>query len=373
MQWPNKLYAAKKEQLRITPAWVLLQTTVEEWNVDNASRLAAALAYYAIFSMAPLLVIGGAITGMVFGQEAAQGKLVGQIARYVNSQEVAELIQTMIRKAGEPSTSFFATTVGIVVLFYAATGVFGELKDSLNLIWDVPPKPARGLRRALVNRLLTLVMVIVSGYLLLALLVADMGMASATTWLNVWWPGIGTLGKAVSSILLFVMTLGVFALIYKYVPDIRIAWRDVWIGAVATALLFSIGRLLIGWYLSRGIVASTYGVAGSLGVLLLWIHISTQLFILGAEFTQVYGRTYGSRWREHVLLAVPAQVAGPQVGEGTELQSEEGVDGTRLPAPEHVEVRQRRNFTQPLTHLAVAIGIIAAISLFNLIRAPFHK
>jgi membrane protein len=367
------LYAGLKKRLRTTSPWILLKTTVEEWNVDNASRLAAALAYYIIFSMAPLLVIGVAITGMVLGQEAAQGTLVGQIARYVNSQEVAELIQTMIQNAGAPSTNFFATIVGIVVLFYAASCVFGELKDALNLIWDVPPKPTGGLIRLLVNRLLMLVMVIVSGFLLLASLVADTGMAAATIWLNIWWPGIATWGQAASFVFFFIVTLGVFALIYKYVPDIRIAWRDVWIGAVATTLLFSIGRLLIGWYLGRSTVASTYGAAGSLGALLLWIYFSTQLFFLGAEFTQVYGRTYGSRWREHVLLADPAPETGPQVGEAMELQPEEGVVGARVMVPGRVEEQQRRSFTRPLTTLAIATGVIAAISIFNLIRAPFRR
>ncbi len=328
-----RLYAGMKEQLRTTSPWILLKATVEEWNTDNASRLAAALAYYTIFSMAPLLVIGVAITGMVFGREAAQGKLVVQIARYVDSPEVAELIQIMVKKAGTPSTSLLATILGIVVLLYAATGVFGKLKEALNLIWDVPPIPARGLRGVLVNRLLTLVMVLVSGFLLLASLVVDTGMAAAAAWMNIWWPGSALLGQAVSFLFLFLVTLGVFALIYKYVPDIRIAWRDVWIGAVATALLFSIGRLLLGWYLGRTTVASTYGAAGSLGVLLLWIYYSTQMFFLGAEFTQVYGRTHGSRWREHVLL--------PELAPEAALQKEEGGELTQVATPAPLEKQQR--------------------------------
>lgn len=370
----SRLYAARREQLKNIPAWVLLRTTVEEWNVDKASRLAAALAYYTIFSMAPLLVIGVAITGMVFGREAAQGKLVGQIARYVNSPQVAELIQTMVRKAGEPSTSLVATIVGIVVLFYAATSVFGEMKDALNLIWDVPPRPARGLRRALVNRLLTLVMVIASGFLLMASLLVDTGMAAATTWLDIgWWTGIGPLGQIASFGFSFLLTLGVFGLIYKYVPDIRIAWRDVWIGAAATALLFSVGRLLMGWYLGSSTVVSTYGAAGSLGVLLLWIFASTQLFFLGAEFTQVYGRTYGTRWREHVLLPEGVLEDGPQLKEGTELQPEVVLDTAPPVAPAPVKGRQRRNLTRPLTDLAVATTIIGVILIFNFFRAPFQK
>lgn len=341
--------------------------------MDNASRLAAALAYYIIFSMAPLLVIGIALTGMVLGREATQDRLVGQIARYVNSQELAALIQTMIRNAGAPATNLFWTIVGIVVLFYAASSVFGELKDALNLIWDVPPKPPGGLVRFLVNRLLMVGMVIVSGFLLFLSLVADTVMAAATTWLKVGWPIIGTFGQGVSFIFFFAITLGVFALVYKYVPDIRVAWQDVWIGAVATTLLFSISRLLIGWYLGRTTVASTYGAAGSLGALLLWIFFSTQLFFLGAEFTQVYGRTYGSRWREHLLLVEVVPEAASLTEEVTELQPQQDVGLDPTIVSERVEVRQRRNFIRPLATLAVATGVIAAISIFNLIRAPFRK
>ena len=332
--------------------------------MDNASRLAAALAYYIIFSMAPLLVIGFAITGMVFEREAVQGKLVDQIARYVNSPEVAELIQSMIKRAGAPSTSVFATIVGTITLLYAASLVFSELKDALNLIWDVPPKPSRGLRRVVVNRLLMLVMVIVSGFLLLASLVVDTAMAAATTWMNMRWPGLAVLSQGTSFLFLFLMTVFVFALIYKYVPDIRIAWRDVWIGAVATALLFSIGRLLLGWYLGRSTTASAFGAAGSLGLLVIWIYYSTQLFFLGAEFTQVYGRTHGSRWREHVLL--------PELAPEAALQKEVGGELTQVATPAPLE-KQQRSLAQPVGDLVVAVGVIGVLSIFNLIRQPFRR
>jgi membrane protein len=339
-----------------------MKTTVEEWNADNASRLAAALAYYIIFSMAPLLVIGFAITGMVYEREAAQGRLVGQIARYVNSREVAELIQSMIKSAGAPSTSLLTTVVGTITLLYAASSVFAELKDALNQIWDVPPKPASGLRHVVVNRLLMLVMVIVSGFVLLASLVADTAMAAATTWMRIRWPSLAMVSQGPSFLFFFLMTVFVFALIYKYVPDIRIAWRDVWIGAVATALLFSIGRLLISSYLGRSTAGSSLGAAGALGLLVIWIYYSAQLFFLGAEFTQVYGRTYGSRWREYGLL--------PELPVEAVTQEEEVRDGIPTHAP--VEKRQR-SLTRPLSDLALAIAVIGVLSLFNLIRQPFRK
>lgn len=353
-----------KDQFKTTAPWILLKTTVQEWNVDNVSRLAASLTYHIIFSMAPLLVIGFAITGMVFEREAAQGKLIDQIARYVNNQQVAELIRTMIKGAGAPSTNLLATIIGIIALLYAASSVFGELKDALNQIWDVPAKPARGLRLLVVNRLLMLVMVIVSGLLLLASVVADTVMAAATTWLNLRWPGLAMLSQGSSFLFFFVVTAFVFALIYKYVPDIRIAWQDVWIGAVATSLLFSIGRLLISLYLGRSTVASSFGVAGSLCLLLLWIYYSAQLFFLGAEFTQVYGRTYGSRWREFVLLPEMAPESAP-----AEEQEEKGAP-VAMPAPLE---KPRRSFTRPLRDLTIAIGVIGALSIINLIWQPFRK
>jgi membrane protein len=359
-----RFYARVHEQLRRTSPWILLKTTVEEWNMDHASRLAAALAYYIIFSMAPLLVVGFAITGMVFEREAVQGQLVDQIARYVNSREVAEFIESMIRGIGTPSTNIFATVVGTVTLLYAASSVFGELREALNLIWDVPPRQIKGLHRIVLNRLLMLAMVIVSGFLLLATLVVDTVMATATTWMHLRWPGIAMLSQGPSFLFFFLVTVLVFALIYKYVPDIRIAWRDVWIGAGATALLFSIGRLLISSYLGRVTAGSSFGAAGTLGLLLIWVYYSAMLFFLGAEFTQVYGRTYGSRWPEYVLIPELPVEAPPQEGEGA--------DDTQVAAPAPSETR-RRNFIQPLSDLAIAVGVIGVLSLFNLIRQPFRK
>jgi len=189
-------------------------------------------------------------------------------------------------------------------------------------------------------------------------------MAAATTWMNMRWPGLAVLSQGTSFLFLFLMTVFVFALIYKYVPDIRIAWRDVWIGAVATALLFSIGRLLLGWYLGRSTTASAFGAAGSLGLLVIWIYYSTQLFFLGAEFTQVYGRTHGSRWREHVLL--------PELAPEAALQKEEGGELTQVATPAPLE-KQQRSLVRPVGDLVVAVGVIGVLSIFNLIRQPFRR
>ncbi len=285
--------------------WILCRTTFEEWNADNAARLAAALAYYTIFSVAPLLVIVVAVVGLFFGREAAQGQLTHEIGRYVTNPDAVDLIQTVIKNARVPETSALATLVGFGFLLWGAAGVFGELRNALNNIWDVPPRTTFGLRSFMVDRLLPLVMVVISGFLLLLSLVASAALSAATNLLDVYFPGAAGSAGAINFWFLFVITFLVFALLYKYVPDVRIYWVDVWPGALATALLFSLGRLLIGWYLGHTSIATAYGAAGSIVLVLLYTYYSAQVFYLGAEFTQVYGRTFGTRRAEHQLIEQP--------------------------------------------------------------------
>ena len=275
--------------------WILCRTTFEEWNADNAARLAAALAYYTIFSVAPLLVIVVAVAGLFYGREAAQGQLTHEIGRYVTNPDAVDLIQTVIMNARVPETSAMATLVGFGLLLWGAAGVFGELRNALNNIWDVPPRTTFGIRNFLLDRLLPLVMVVISGFLLVASLLASAALGAATNLLDVYLPGTAANSGAINFWFLFVVTFLVFALLYKYVPEVPIYWVDVWPGALATALLFSLGRLLIGWYLAHTSVATAYGAAGSIVLVLLYTYYSAQVFYLGAEFTQVYGRTYGTR------------------------------------------------------------------------------
>ncbi|MFN8489378.1 MAG: YihY/virulence factor BrkB family protein [Caldilineaceae bacterium] len=343
-------------------AWEMLKATLAEWNKDNTTRLAAALAYYTIFAVAPLLIIGIAIAGQVLGREAVQGQIVNEIGAYMNDRATAEWVQTTIKNASAPKANLFATIVSVIVLLYGATGVFSELKSALNEIWDAPAKPVSGIRDLLIDRLFALLVVILSGLLLLASLIVNTFLNLATKWIDLYWPGFGIISQITNFSFFFAMTLIVFALIYKFLPDIRIAWRDVWIGATATALLFSLGRLLISLYLSYSAVESTYGVAGSLIVLLLWIYYSAQIFFLGAEFTQVYGRTKGSRLREHELL------------EGSETPVTDQVSESPSPPlnTPHPVTKRRRNFTQPIFDLATAVGVIGAISVLSLLRHPFR-
>lgn len=349
--------------------WGLLRTTLEEWNTDNAAHLAAALAYYTIFSIAPMFIIAVAVAGQLFGPDALRGRLVWQVEAYTNDQATAELIQTIIVNASEQNNGLIATVISVVVLLYGATGVFSELKNSLNLIWDVPPKENFGIRDVILHRLLTLLMVIISGLLLLATLVMSTALATAESWLSARSEGWGIVGQVMIFIFFFLVTLGIFALTYKFIPDVRIDWRDVWIGAVATALLFSVSRLLISLYLSHSTIQSTYGAAGSLVALLLWTYYSAQIFFLGAEFTQVYGRTWGSRWREQPLLDSEGTTTPILVVDGEEKRTEaEPRSMSEVPPPP-----LNRRLVRPIVEVGGAVALLTVISLLNLVREPFRN
>src|SRR5437868_557136 len=274
--------------------WELLKETFSDWNEDKAPRLAAALAYYTLFSIAPLLFIVIAIAGLVFGREAVQGQIQTQIQGLVGEQ-AATTIQSMVQGANKPSSSIIATVIGIVTLVFGAAGLFGQLQDALNTIWEVQPKPGRSFLDTLKERFLPFTMILGVGFLLLVSLVVSAGLSALGAFFSGLLPGLEFVWQIVNFVVSFGVITLLFAMIYKVLPDAKIAWNDVWIGAAATALLFTIGKVLIGLYLGRSAVGSTYGAAGSLIVVLIWVYYSTQLLFLGAEFTQVYARKYGSR------------------------------------------------------------------------------
>jgi len=273
----------------------LLKETGSEWKEDNASRLAAALAYYTIFSLAPLLLLVISLVGFITSKHTIEGEIYGQIADLVG-QESANSIRDIVENVNQAGGGTFATIVGLVTLIFGATGVFGQLQGSLNTIWDVKPKPGGGLVGMIRARLLSFAMVPAIGFLLLVSLVVDAILAAGSNYLQDLFPS--QVYVTVLQIVSLVVSIGVitalFMLIYRVLPDAQIAWSDVWIGAFATALLFTIGRVAIGLYLGHSSTASAYGAAGSLIVILLWIYYSAQLLFLGAEFTQVYARRYGS-------------------------------------------------------------------------------
>ncbi|MBD2306837.1 YihY/virulence factor BrkB family protein [Chroococcidiopsis sp. FACHB-1243] len=280
--------------MRIKTIISLLRETFTEWNEDKASRLAAALAYYTVFSLAPMLIIAIAIAGAVFGEEAARGEIVTQIQGLVG-RDGAKFIETAIEGASKPQAGTIASLISIAVLLFGASGLFAQLQDSLNTIWEVQPKPGRGLIGILRDRFLSFTMVLGVGFLLLVSLVLSAGLSGLVNFLGSLLPGIGALLQLANFVLSFAVTTLLFGLIYKVLPDVKIAWSDVWSGAIVTSLLFSIGRFALGLYLGNSSFGSTYGAAGSVVIILVWVYYAAQILFFGAEFTQVYARRYGSR------------------------------------------------------------------------------
>lgn len=272
----------------------LLKETVKEWQEDKASRLAAALAYYTIFSLAPLLIIVIAIAGSIFGEEAARGEIVGQIQGLVGT-DGAQVIETAIENADQPFTGSIASLISIAVLLFGASGVFAELQDALNTVWDVQPKPGRAIKGFLRKRVLSFSMVLGIGFLLLVSLVLSAALTALSTYMSHLLPGATFLWQLLNWFISFGVITLLFAMMYKFLPDVKIAWNDVWIGAIITALLFTLGKSVLGVYLGRGGFATTYGAAGSLVIVLVWVYYSAQILFFGAEFTQVYARRFGSK------------------------------------------------------------------------------
>ncbi|MGZ3388023.1 MAG: YhjD/YihY/BrkB family envelope integrity protein [Isosphaeraceae bacterium] len=274
--------------------WGLLRTTASEWMEDKVPRLGAALAFYSVLSIAPLLIIAIAIAALAFGEEAARGQLVGQMRGMVGP-EGADAIQEMIKNARKPATGTVAALLGVVTLLFGASGVFGQLQDAINTIWEVQPKPGRGVLAMLKDRFLSFAMVLGTGFLLLVSLVLSAALAAFFALAGALAPGLGAVLQVANILVSFTVVAVLFALIFKLLPDAKIAWRDVWVGAVLTTVLFLVGKALIGLYLGRSGYGSAYGAAGSLVVLLVWIYYSAQILFFGAEFTQVYANRYGSR------------------------------------------------------------------------------
>lgn len=274
--------------------WELLRDTYKDWQTDKASRLGAALAYYMVFSLPALLIIVIAIVGLVFGPQAAEAKILSQIQGVVG-QQGADLVKTMIEGANQPRTSLPATIIGVAMLLLGGFGAFGQLQDALNTIWEVTPKPGRGLKGILQDRLASSALVLGTGFLLLVSLVVSAGLSATSTYLNgVFWSTL-FVAQIFNVLISFGVVTLLFAMIFKYLPDAKIGWHDVWIGAVITSLLFTLGKFLIGLYLGNAGVTTAYGAAGSLVIILLWIYYSAQILLFGAEFTQVYANSYGSK------------------------------------------------------------------------------
>jgi membrane protein len=294
----------------LSQTWSLLKHTYDDWREDNAPQLGAALAFYTALSIAPLLVIALGVAALIFADEAT-GLVEHQMRDLVGDQG-GEAITQMIVSANKPATGILATVLSVVTLVLAASGVFGQLQHSLNTIWEVKPKANRGVWGMIRDRFLSFTMVLGVAFLLLVSLVISAALASFNSVLDRLPDSLHWLSQGIN----FLVSLGVitllFALMFKVLPDVHMAWRDVWLGAAITAILFMIGKFAIGLYLGHSTMASSYGVAGSFVVLLVWVYYSSQVFFFGAELTQVYANKFGSR-------IVPASSAEP-LSEGLRAQ-----------------------------------------------------
>ena len=266
--------------------WPILRQTFSAWNEHDAPRLGAALAFYTILSLAPLVILVIAIAAFVFGHSTAQNQLLGQVESMVGRQG-SDAVKGMIEQAQQPVSGAFASVVGVITLLFGASGVFGELRSALNKMWDVKPKSEGAVWGIVKQRFFSFGMVLAVGFLLLVSLVISAALAALGKFFGGFLPMPEFVLNAINFVFSLTGTAGVFALIFRYVPETKIAWKDVCIGATVTALLFTIGKLLIGLYLGKAAVGSAYGAAGSLVVVIVWVYYSALIFLFGAEFTHV--------------------------------------------------------------------------------------
>ena len=299
--------------------WPLLRATMSDWYEDRAQRIGAALAYYTIFALAPGLVIVMALAGLMLGP-GAESQIIEQI-RDLTGKQGAAAIEATIRSARNETLGATGTALALIPLVFGLWGVFGELQDGLNTIWGVTPKPGRRIRDILKERFWSFAMVVGIGFVLLVSLVLSAWLAAVGTYVGSLLPAPATGLEALNFVISFVVITGSFALIFKLLPDVKIAWRDVWLGAAVTSLFFTVGKFLIGLYLGKSAVASAYGAAGSLVIIVVWVYYSAQILLFGAEFTKVWTKRRGSGF-------VPEQTAVPVT---QEARAEQGL-GPRPPA-----------------------------------------
>ena len=345
--------------MRLSPkaGWSLLKDAVQAWSNDYAPSMGAALSYYTLFSIAPLLLIVISVAGWFFGDEAVRGELTGGLQSLMG-EEGAKAVEGLLAAASEPKEGIIAAVIGVFVLVLGATTVFGELQNALDRIWRAPARDEiGGVWKLLRTRLTSIGMILGIAFLLMVSLVLDAVMQSLG---KMWGSGLWEwLAQLLNTVVTFGLTTTVFALIYKLMPRAKIEWHDVWVGAAVTALLFTIGKFLIGLYIGRSAVASTFGAAGSLVVVMIWVYYSAQIFLLGAEFTWVYAHSYGSR---------KGQKRPGDLEEKLPVQAEKPVPvPVRLapaplppmPAPEQLPVLRRK----PLVTfgVAAALGAVAAV------------
>ena len=363
--------------LSVKSVWSLVKESFKQFSDDYAPSMGAALAYYTVFSIAPLLVIAIAVAGFFFGADAARGEIFGQLRGLIGDQG-ASAIEAAVASANQSGKGLVATIVGIGTLVLGATTVFNELQSDLDRIWDSPQQKQTGIGGMLRGRLLSFGMVLGIGFLLLVSLVVSAGLAAFAHFSSGWFPGWEALLRVVNLLVSFLVVTGLFAMIYKLLPRCDIGWKDVWVGAAVTSLLFSIGKFLIGLYLGRSSVASSFGAAGSLVVVLLWVYYSSQIFLLGAEFTWVYSYRHGTRKGKSKPASKGVSKQAAATSESSSPSAPPAAEPSRapygVPAPAMARARE-----PALARLRLATGIAAALGLLagelanELRRRPFAR
>jgi len=323
----------------------LIKETVNDWMQDGALRLSAALAYYSVFSIAPLLIIAISIAGWALGPEAVTGQLDNQMKSYIGA-EAAEAVQSLVKGAASKDDSLLGGIIGFATLMIGASGIFGQLKDALNTIWEVKPKSGLGIMGFIRDRILNFSMVLVIGFLLLVSLTLTTALAAASDFMSRIFelpaPAWGIIGFVFS----FGMVTLLFAFIFKLLPDAKIEWRNVWVGAVLTALLFELGKFGLSFYLGRESTASSFGAAGSVVLLLLWVYYASAILLLGAEFTQVYAKATGHNIQPAANAEPVTKEERVQQGldrtESTQAHEGSGVPEVWAPGDRQVSVLRRQ-------------------------------
>jgi membrane protein len=278
----------------------LLRRAGEAWIADNAPRLGAALAFYTLFSLAPVLIVTVSLAGVVFGDKAAQGEIVRQFQGLIGTQG-AIAIETIIQSTNRPALGVFATTFGVLAIFIGASGAFNELQDALDMIWKVDNRTKSFWTVTIKQRLLSLGLVLATGFLLLTSLVVTAFLSATEKYISNLLPRSLVLLESINLVFSFCIITLLFALIFKFIPDTAIPFRDVWMGAAVTSILFTVGKVIIGFYLGHSALTSAYGAAASLVIFLIWIYYSAQILLFGAELTHVYALRYGSQREANIL------------------------------------------------------------------------
>jgi membrane protein len=272
----------------------VFKAAAANYSLDKVPRLSASLAYYTVFSMSPLFVLVVAIAGLYYGTEEARTQLFHQFKDTIGEQG-ASALQSILAQASKPAAGKIASLIAGITLLLGATGLFVELQDALNTIWNVQMRSGQGIKGFVRNRLLTFAMVAGIGFLLLVSLILTAVLAALGKFMGDRFPLLEPVGQLLNIVASFVVIMLLFAMIFKILPDVRIQWRDVWVGAALTSFFFNLGKFLIGYYLGKSSVSSAYGAAGSLAVILLWVYYSAQILFFGAEFTEVYANKFGGR------------------------------------------------------------------------------